>query len=134
MYTGPADWCLASLMGLDDSYQPGAIEMVLDYGPALIEDAAAVRNREPEALARLVRALTLGGMAAGATGRTTCLFGTEHMVSHLLDMNAGKHDLRIGFHGAQVGVASVVVAAVWAVSMSLTRQRSTWTPVSRSTK
>ena len=115
MYTGPADWCLASLMGLDDSYQPGAIEMVLDYGPALIEDAAAVRNREPEALARLVRALTLGGMAAGATGTTACLSGTEHMVSHLLDMNAGKRDLRIGFHGAQVGVASVVVAAAWEV-------------------
>lgn len=115
MYTGPADWCLASLMGLDDSYQPGAIEMVLGYGPALIEDAAAVRQREPEALARLVRVLTLGGMAAGVTGTTACLSGTEHMVSHLLDMNAGKRDLQIGFHGAQVGVASVVVAAAWEI-------------------
>ena len=115
MYTGPADWYLASLMGLDDSYQPGAIEMVLDYGPALIEDAAAVRRREPEALARLVRALTLGGMAAGATGTTACLSGTEHMISHLLDMNAGKRGLHIGFHGAQVGVASVVVAAAWEI-------------------
>ena len=115
MYTGPADWYLASLMGLDDSYQPGAIEMVLEYGPALIEDAAAVRRSQPEALARLVRALTLGGMAAGATGTTACLSGTEHLVSHLLDMNAGKRDLQIGFHGAQVGVASVVVAAAWEV-------------------
>ncbi len=115
MYTGPADWCLASLVGLDDSYQPGAIEMVLDYGPALIEDAAAIRRRELEAMAQLVRVLTLGGMAAGVTGTTACLSGTEHMVSHLLDMNAGKRDLQIGFHGAQVGVASVVAAAAWEI-------------------
>ena len=89
--------------------------MVLDYGPALIKDAAAVRRSEPEALARLVRVLTLGGMAAGATGTTACLSGTEHMTSHLLDMNAGKRGLQIGFHGAQVGVASVVVAAAWEI-------------------
>lgn len=115
MYTGPADWCLASLMGLDDSYHPGAIEMVLDYGPFLIENAAAIRRRELEAMGQLVRVLTLGGMAAGVTGTTACLSGTEHMVSHLLDMNAGKRDLQIGFHGAQVGVASVVVAAAWEI-------------------
>ncbi|MDP9488474.1 MAG: iron-containing alcohol dehydrogenase [Actinomycetota bacterium] len=113
MYTGPADWYLASLVGMDDSYHPAPVGMVLNYGQALIEGAAAMRRHEPEALDRLVRALTLGGIAAGVTGTTACLSGTEHLISHLVDLNAGQNGLPLGFHGAQVGVATLVVAAAW---------------------
>ncbi len=113
MYTGPADWYLASLVGMDDSYHPAPIDVVLDYGPGLLERADAVRRHDPEALAQLVRALTLGGIAAGVTGTTACLSGAEHLVSHLLDMHAGRHDLPFAFHGAQVGVAMVPVATAW---------------------
>lgn len=115
MYTGPADWYLASLVGMDDSYQSAPIGMVLDYGPDLVERAGAVRNHEPEALDLLVRVLTLGGIAAGVTGTTACLSGTEHLVSHLVDLHNGQNGLPLGFHGAQVGVASVVGAAAWEV-------------------
>lgn len=118
MYTGPADWYLASLVGMDDSYHPKPIGAVLGYGPALIEDAPSLRRHEPEALARLVRALTLGGIAAGVTGTTACLSGTEHLVSHMLDMNAGQRGLPFGFHGAQVGVAMIPVAAAWEILFS----------------
>ncbi|QIN80107.1 iron-containing alcohol dehydrogenase [Rubrobacter marinus] len=118
MYTGPADWYLASLVGMDDSYHPAPIEMVLGYGPDLVESAGAVRRHEPEALEKLVRALTLGGIAAGVTGTTACLSGTEHLVSHLLDMNAGQKGLPFAFHGAQVGVAMLPVAAAWEVLLA----------------
>ena len=113
MYTGPADWYLASLVGMDDSYTPAPVDVVLEYGPDLVERADAVRRREPEALRLLVGALTLGGIAAGVTGTTACLSGTEHLVSHLVDLHNGQNDNPLGFHGAQVGVASVVVAAAW---------------------
>ena len=113
MYTGPADWYLAHLVGMDDSYHPQAVDMVLDYGPDLIDGADAVRRHEPEALNLLVGALTLGGIAAGVTGTTACLSGTEHLISHLVDLHSGQNGLPLGFHGAQVGVASVVVAAAW---------------------
>ncbi len=113
MYTGPADWYLASLVGMDDSYHPAPVDMVLDYGQALIDGADAMRRHEPEAVDRLVRVLTLGGIAAGVTGTTACLSGTEHLVSHLIDLHAGQNGLPLGFHGAQVGVATLVVAAAW---------------------
>jgi glycerol-1-phosphate dehydrogenase [NAD(P)+] len=113
MYTGPADWYLASLVGMDDSYQSAPIDMMLGYGSDLIGRADAVRRHEPEALDLLVRVLTLGGIAAGVTGTTACLSGTEHLVSHLVDLHNGQNGLPLGFHGAQVGVASVVGAAAW---------------------
>lgn len=115
MYTGPADWYLAHLVGMDDSYRSAPIGMVLEYGSDLVERAGAMRSHEPEALDLLVRVLTLGGIAAGVTGTTACLSGTEHLVSHLVDLHNGQNGLPLGFHGAQVGVASVVGAAAWEV-------------------
>ena len=49
----------------------------------------------------------------GVAGRTAPLSGTEHLLSHLLDMAAGLAGRPLAFHGAQVGVASVLAATVW---------------------
>ena len=113
MYTAPADWYLASILGMDDSYHPAPVNMLLEGGPDLLDRADELRRHEPEALDRLARMLALDGIAIGVTGTTAVLSGTEHLVSHLLDMNAGKRSLSLAFHGAQVGVATVVVAAAW---------------------
>ena len=50
----------------------------------------------------------------GRAGRTAPLSGTEHAVSHLLDMAAGKDH---GLHGSQVGVASIVAACLWEIAL-----------------
>ena len=113
MYTAPADWYLASIVGMDDSYHPAPVDMLLGGGPDLLDRTDELRRHEPEALDRLARMLALDGIAIGVTGTTAVLSGTEHLVSHLLDMNAGKRNLPLAFHGAQVGVATIVVAAAW---------------------
>lgn len=113
VYTGPADWYLASVVGMDDSYHPAPVAMLLAGGQDLLDGAAALRRRDPQALDRLARMLTLGGIAIGVARTTAVLSGTEHLVSHLLDMTNGKRGRPLAFHGAQVGVATVVVAAAW---------------------
>jgi glycerol-1-phosphate dehydrogenase [NAD(P)+] len=118
MYTGPADWCLASVVGMDDSYHPAPVDMLLEGGQALLDGADALRRHDPEALERLARMLTLDGIAIGVTGTTAALSGTEHLVSHLLDMHAGQRGLPFAFHGAQVGIATVVIAAAWEVLLT----------------
>jgi glycerol-1-phosphate dehydrogenase [NAD(P)+] len=57
--------------------------------------------------------MTRSGIAMGVAGRTAPLSGTEHTVSHLLDMSAGSRRAPTGLHGAQVGVAAVAVATAW---------------------
>jgi glycerol-1-phosphate dehydrogenase [NAD(P)+] len=115
LYTAPADWYLASLLGMDDSYHPAPIEMLFGYGRDLADWAAGVGRREPEAVERLERLLVLRGIANGIVGTTAILSGAEHLISHMLDMHAGQHGLPLGVHGAQVGVATTVVAAAWEV-------------------
>lgn len=113
MWTAPADWYLASAVGMDDSYHPAPVAMLYGKGRDLLDDATALRRREPEALDKLARVLTLSGIALGVAGKTAPLSGTEHLVSHLIDMAAEQYGLPFAFHGAQVGVATLPVAAAW---------------------
>ena len=118
MWTSLADWYLASALGMDDSFHPAPTAVMLESGDALLDSAAALRRRDPEALDRLARVLTLGGVVMGVAGTTAILSGTEHLVSHLLDMAAGQQGRSLAFHGAQVGVATVLVAAAWEALLS----------------
>jgi len=112
-WTAPADWYLACALGLDRAFDGGVLKPVLDAA----EDLLTADPDTPEALTALVDTLTLGGLSIGATGTTAGLSGCEHLISHLLDMAAmadgSAHDL----HGAQVGVASVVAAALWETAL-----------------
>jgi glycerol-1-phosphate dehydrogenase [NAD(P)+] len=111
-FTAPADWYLAYLMGMGD-YHQAPITLILEQAHEVLDEAAALGRREPEALYKLANVLTLTGIACGAAGSTAPGSGTEHLVSHLLDMSAVQLGRPFAFHGAQVGVATVPVAAGW---------------------
>lgn len=113
MFTAPADWYLASALGVDDSYHPAAGTVFAALGHGVGQWSAGVARRDPDAIGQLVRTLAVRGVVTGTTGTTACLSGVEHVVSHMLDMFHDAHHLPIGLHGAQVGVASVVAAAAW---------------------
>jgi glycerol-1-phosphate dehydrogenase [NAD(P)+] len=112
-WVAAADWYLACTLGLDRAFAADAVEpVIIAAGGLLTADPAT-----PEALTALADTLTLGGLAIGVTGTTAVLSGVEHLVSHLLDMAAmadgSEHDL----HGTQVGVASIVAAALWEIAI-----------------
>jgi glycerol-1-phosphate dehydrogenase [NAD(P)+] len=113
MWTAPADWHLASAVGMDESYHEAPAALVREQGRELLEDAAGLRESDPEALGRLARVLTLSGFILGIAGKTAPLSGTEHLVSHLVDMSAEQSGLPFALHGAQVAVAAIPVAAAW---------------------
>jgi glycerol-1-phosphate dehydrogenase [NAD(P)+] len=118
MWCAPADWYLASIVGMDDAYHPAPATMLRDQGRLLLRDAGALRRREPAALDRLARVLTLSGIAMGVAGKTAPLSGTEHLVSHLIDMAAEQRGLPLAFHGAQVGAATILAAMAWEIVLS----------------
>ena len=113
MFTAPADWQLADLLGLDGGYDEALVGVFRDDGEALEVMAAGVAAGDPDALAWLCDRMTRSGLALGVAGRTAPISGAEHAISHLLDMAAIRTGVPTGLHGAQVGVASVVVAALW---------------------
>lgn len=113
MLVAPADWRLASLVGIDPTFQEGPIRLLGRLGADLGSWSHGVAVADPDAVARLTRALALRGIATGIAGTTAVLSGVEHLVSHMLDQHHTQHHLPMGLHGAQVGAASVVSAAAW---------------------
>jgi glycerol-1-phosphate dehydrogenase [NAD(P)+] len=113
MFTAPADWYLANAVGLDDSYDPVVVGLFRDGAEGLLVGAGRIAANEPAMLAELASRMTLTGIAMGVAGRTAPLSGTEHLLSHLLDMRAGAAARPLAFHGSQVGVASVLAATIW---------------------
>ena len=113
MFTAPADWRLAGAVGMDDSYDPRIVALYRDGASALVDAAQRIASGDGGALRTLTELMTLSGLAMGIAGRTAPVSGTEHTVSHLLDMAAARSDRKTGLHGAQVGVAALSVAVAW---------------------
>ncbi len=112
MFTAPADWLLAALVGTDTSFHPAPIEVLSEAGRGVAEWSAGL-GESPSATGSLARALAVRGIATGISGGTACLSGVEHLISHMLDMSNGAAHRPIGLHGEQVGAAGVVGASVW---------------------
>lgn len=110
----PTDWLLAAVVGADSGYDPEIVSSYHVPATELLAIAAGIGGRELTPLATLARLLTLAGLAMGRAGQTAPLSGTEHAVSHLLDMASDKEH---GLHGAQVGVAAVVAACMWELAL-----------------
>jgi glycerol-1-phosphate dehydrogenase [NAD(P)+] len=113
MFTAPADWYLASAVAGDGAFDPGVVALYRERGDRLLAVADGVARGDLPALEELAAQMTLTGIAMGVAGRTAPLSGTEHTISHLLDMAADLDARGTALHGAQVGVAAVVVALAW---------------------
>jgi len=113
MFTAPADWYLASVLGMDPTFHRAPRDLLAVFGRGLDTWSPGVAQGDLGAIGRLTQMLAVRGVATGVAGTTACLSGVEHLISHMLDMHNGANGRPIGLHGAQVGVASVIAAAAW---------------------
>lgn len=113
MFTACADWYLSSLVGFDRTFSATAWQVLRAGSAPVLGSGARLAAGDRDAVLGLAMALTRGGLAMGIAGRTSPSSGTEHMVSHLLDMRSHAEQRPDGRHGAQVGVGSVVAASIW---------------------
>ncbi len=107
-----SDWWLADqLEGVGYSDLPSRVVQ------AAFEEASAAApglpDADPEAHGALGRALVLSGVAMVVAGSSAPASGGEHLLSHLIDMEAlaAKRDTKL--HGAQVGVTTLISAALY---------------------
>jgi glycerol-1-phosphate dehydrogenase [NAD(P)+] len=113
MFTACADWYLSSLVGFDRTFSATTWQVLRAGSAPVLGSGARLAAGDHDAVLGLAMALTRGGLAMGIAGRTSPSSGTEHMISHLLDMRAHAEQRPGGRHGAQVGVGSVVAASIW---------------------
>lgn len=113
LFTAPADWYLANLVGLDNTFHPASMELLKAAAATPPDWAAGVSIGEPSAIRELTRLLALRGIVSGISNTTACLSGVEHVISHMLDLHHAATDRPIGLHGAQVGVGTLLATKLW---------------------
>jgi glycerol-1-phosphate dehydrogenase [NAD(P)+] len=113
LFTAPADWYLANLVGLDHTFHPASMALLKAAAAQPPDWASGIATGEAFAIRALTRLLALRGIVSGVSNTTACLSGVEHVISHMLDLHHAAHHQPIGLHGAQVGVATLVATRLW---------------------
>ena len=108
-----AEWQLAAGLGHGPAYDAAVVEQVLAAMPALPSLAQAAHDAEPAGLADLARLLAGSGLSMGIVGSTAPASGSEHAVSHLLEMALTQRQEPGAPHGMQVTVATRLALRVW---------------------
>jgi len=108
-----AEWQLAAGLGHGPAYDAAVVEQVLAAMPALPSLGQAAQDAEPTGLADLARLLAGSGLSMGIVGSTAPASGSEHAVSHLLEMAFAQREGPAAPHGMQVTVATRLALRVW---------------------
>ena len=102
------DWKIASYVRseyycpLPDRLLSAPFEEALEVFPRLADD-------DPEAVTLLFRLLLVSGLSMAVVGTSSPASGGEHLLSHFWDMVRLRDGRPLNLHGAQVGVASLVI-------------------------
>lgn len=101
------DWYLAYRLGMDSTYSELAKNLVGPLDELLIDHAEGIRDGEMESVAMLAKIIALGGLAMSLSHATTPMSGFEHVMSHVLDLQAEINHTPLAVHGAQVALATL---------------------------
>lgn len=112
-----SDWWLGDQLegtgysGLPSQIVDAAVLAVIQHAAGLVPEADT--ETSAAAHAALGQALVLSGVAMVVAGSSSPASGGEHLLSHLWDMQAVAEGRETRLHGAQVGVATLISAALY---------------------
>lgn len=112
-WTAPVDWYLANTLGMGENFHPAPGDMIRTQCSELLKDSERLKAGDSEILGRLANALTLSGLAMGLANESSPASGSEHVMSHLIDMTAGVRGSGICYHGTQVAVSGILSGLIW---------------------
>lgn len=117
-----ADWRLNRFL-FNDYYCQFSVDLLKDLEPIYLNNPEGIRDRKPEAIEALFTALFYSSIAMTMTGTSSPASGGEHLVSHTLDMIAIRDGVHHDLHGRQVGVGSILAAAIYERLLAMDRPR-----------
>jgi glycerol-1-phosphate dehydrogenase [NAD(P)+] len=112
-FTSLPDWYLAHRLGMDRGYSTLPRALIGPMDEIFLAHAEAIHNGELEAMSVLARLIALGGLAMSLSHATTPMSGYEHVISHILDLQAELTSQPLAVHGAQAALATVLAAGAY---------------------
>ena len=107
-----SDWQLNRLV-FDEYYCPFCAGTIDDIEPIYMDNPEAIGRGDEPGISALFEALILTGISMTMAGTSSPASGGEHLVSHTLDMMSSVDGVPHDFHGRQVGVSTILGAALY---------------------
>lgn len=120
--TSIADWRLGRLLW-DEPYDESIAQRTLDAVQLCIDNVDGIGHAKPQAISRLFDALLESGYCMLDFGESRPASGAEHHTSHYWEMKLLREGRPAILHGAKVGVATVMVAALYDQVRALSRDQ-----------
>ncbi len=117
-----ADWKLNQLL-FDEYYCQFSVDLLKDLEPVYLDNPEDLREGKEEGIAALFKALLFSSIAMTVTGTSSPASGGEHLISHTLDIVAARDGQTHDLHGRQVGVSSILMAALYERVLAIDQPR-----------
>jgi glycerol-1-phosphate dehydrogenase [NAD(P)+] len=112
-FTALADWQLGSLLW-DEPYSAAIAAQMRLALERCVEARQAIGEASEAGIQRLMEGLILSGECIAQAGHSRPASGSEHHLSHFWEMRALRAGKPAKLHGAKVGVATTLIAALYA--------------------
>jgi glycerol-1-phosphate dehydrogenase [NAD(P)+] len=112
-WTAPVDWYLANVLGMGDNFHTAPSDMIRTQCEELLENSSELKAGSKKVIGDLANVLTLSGLSMGIAGESCPASGSEHVMSHLIDMASGIRHTGICYHGTQVAVSGIISCIIW---------------------
>jgi glycerol-1-phosphate dehydrogenase [NAD(P)+] len=107
-----SDWCVNHIL-LDEHFCPVCADAISAIEPMYLEGAHLLPERDSDTLRALFDALIFTGVAMTMIGTSAPASGGEHLFSHTLDMMTAVDGVPHDLHGRQVGLGTIIAAALY---------------------
>ncbi|MBF0106979.1 MAG: iron-containing alcohol dehydrogenase, partial [Deltaproteobacteria bacterium] len=107
-----ADWRLNQIL-FDEYYCQFIVDIVKELEPGYLDHPEGIKSRDPAAIESLFKTLFYSGVAMTLAGTSSPASGGEHLLSHALDMLSLRDHLDHDLHGRQVGIGTILSAALY---------------------
>lgn len=112
-WTAPVDWYLGNVLGMGQHFHTAPSDMIRTQCDRLLENSEKLAAGDAKTLGELANVLTLSGLSMGLANESSPASGSEHVMSHLIDMASGVRKTGICYHGTQVAVSGIMSEIIW---------------------
>ena len=114
------DWLMNHRL-FGESYTQSVADVIARVEPAYLDHPDELARGDAAALRGLFEALVYSGCAMTLQGSSLPASGGEHLISHTLDMISHVDGFDHDLHGRQVGVSTILVAAIYQEVLAIER-------------
>jgi glycerol-1-phosphate dehydrogenase [NAD(P)+] len=119
-YTAISDWMIADALGIE-ALEPISSGWMRQGLPEWARRADGIATRDAEAVRDLAEGLMVAGLAMQISSSTRAASGSEHLFSHLWEMQGLSHEGESVSHGFQVGMGTLASSSLlhWLLARGL---------------